>query len=135
MSAQERILIIDDNEITCEIYRQMLIVEGYEVRTAMNVEAGLREAASETPAAVLLDLHLPLSGGLEYLHRLRAESRGAAIPVAIVTGDYFIEPELAGQLNALGARIHFKPIWQEDLLRIVRELISSAIPSGSEPLR
>ena len=122
--AHARVLIIDDDQDTRETYRHMLRADGYAVRAAPTVEAGLAEAAIEQPAAVLLDLHMPLGGGLDCLRRLRAEPRWANIPVAIVTGDYFLDDRVAGELLALGARIHFKPLWQDDLQRLVKEMLA-----------
>lgn len=118
------VLIIDDDEHTRETYQHMLRADGYAVRSAPTVEAGLAEAGRERPAAVLLDLHMPLAGGLDCLRRLRAEPHLASIPVAIVTGDYFLDDRVAGELLALGARIHFKPLWQDDLQRLVKELLA-----------
>ena len=120
------ILVIDDNSSTRETFRQMLMIEGYAVRTAPTVEAGLAETAQELPAAILLDLHMPVAGGLECLRQLRAAAPWSAVPVAILTGDYFLDEAIAEELRALGARVHFKPLWEEDLRRIVQELLRGA---------
>jgi hypothetical protein len=42
-------------------------------------------------------------------------------PVTVVTGDYFVDENVVAQIEAMGARLCFKPLWQEDLVRIVRE--------------
>jgi len=119
-----RILIIDDDATTLELFEQMLIEQGYVVRAVSSVEAGLAEAAIQAPDAILLDLHLPVLDGLECLRRLRAAPLHLMTPVAILTGDYFIGDEVAGELQALGARIHFKPVWEADLRQIVESLVS-----------
>lgn len=119
-----RVLIIDDDATALELFEQMLVEEGYVVRAVQTVEAGLAEAARHTPDAVLLDLHLPLTDGLECLRRLRAAPLHLMMPVAILTGDYFLEDEVARELQALGARIHFKPVWDTDLRQIVEALVS-----------
>jgi DNA-binding response OmpR family regulator len=119
-----RVLIIDDDATALELFEQMLVEEGYVVRAVQTVEAGLAEAAMHPPDAVLLDLHLPLTDGLECLRRLRAAPLHLMMPVAILTGDYFLEDEVARELQALGARIHFKPVWDTDLRQIVEALVS-----------
>jgi DNA-binding response OmpR family regulator len=119
-----RVLIIDDDATTLELFEQMLVEQGYVVRAVLTVEAGLTEAAIHAPDAVLLDLHLPLTDGLECLRRLRAAPLHLMTPVAILTGDYFIGDEVARELKALGARIHFKPVWDADLRQIVEALVS-----------
>jgi DNA-binding response OmpR family regulator len=118
-----RVLIIEDDATALEFFEQMLVDQGYTVRAMQTVEAGLAEATRHAPDAVLLDLHLPLTDGLECLRRLRAAPLNLATPVAILTGDYFMDDEVANELQTLGARIHFKPVWEEDLRRIVKELV------------
>jgi CheY-like chemotaxis protein len=119
-----RVLIIEDDATTLEFFEQMLVEEGYIVRAVLTCEAGLAEAASHTPDAILMDLHLPLTDGLECLRRLRAAPLHLTTPVAILTGDYFLAEEVARELQALGARIHFKPVWDADLRQIVEGLVS-----------
>jgi DNA-binding response OmpR family regulator len=118
-----RVLIIEDDTTTLQFFEQMLVDQGYVVRAVSTVEDGLMEADSLRPDAVLLDLHLPLSDGLEYLRRLRAIPQKQPVPVAILTGDYFMDDDVARELQELGARIHFKPVWEDDLHRIVEGLI------------
>lgn len=118
------VLIIDDDATTLECFEQMLVEQGCIVRAVQSVEAGLVEAAKHAPDAVLLDLHLPVMGGLEGLRRLRAAYLHRMIPVAILTGDYFIDDEVARELQSLGARIYFKPIWDTDLRQILEALVS-----------
>jgi DNA-binding response OmpR family regulator len=119
-----RVLIIDDDPTTVEFFELMLVAEGYVVCTALTCEAGLAEAAIRPPGAILLDLHLPLMDGLECLRRLRANPLHVMTPVAILTGDYFVDQDVALELQELGARIHFKPVWDGDLQQIVEGLMS-----------
>jgi CheY-like chemotaxis protein len=122
-----RVLIIDDDATTLQFFEQMLVEKGHTVRAVLTVEAGLAEASLHTPDAILLDLHLPLVDGLECLRRLRAAPLNLAMPVAILTGDYFMEDAVADELQALGARIHFKPVWEDDLHRIVGQLATPRV--------
>lgn len=128
LRSHPRILIIDDDRAALACFEQMLIDEGCRVSAVATVEAGLAEAAVQPPDAVLLDLHMPIVDGLEGLRRLRGEPLHLAVPVAILTGDYFLDDDVARELQALGARIYFKPVWDADLRRIVEVLVSQ--PSG-----
>lgn len=119
-----RVLIIDDDATTLECFEQMLIEQGYDVRGAQSVEEGLAAAANHAPDAVFLDFHLPVMDGLQALRRLRGAPLHLATPVAILTGDYFLDEEVARELRTLGARIHFKPVWDTDLRQIVEALVS-----------
>jgi DNA-binding response OmpR family regulator len=101
----------------------MLRLEGYDVRTAMNAEMGLREAEQSHPDAIILDLRMPLVDGLGFLRRLRAHAAQRNTPVAIVTGDYFLGDTIAAQLRELRAEVRLKPLWLEDLADLVRRLL------------
>ena len=117
------ILIVDDDEGVTQTFARMLRLEGYVVRTAMTAETGLREAEEAHPDAIILDLRMPLIDGLGFLRRLREHEGGQATPVAIVTGDYFLEEAISDELRALGAELRFKPLWLEDLVSLARNLL------------
>jgi CheY-like chemotaxis protein len=119
------VLIVEDDEPTLETFACILADDGYAVRAATNAEAGLAEIGRSHPDAVLLDLHMPTVDGLAYLRHIRSEPGHADVPVAILTGDYFLDEHVAGELRSRGARIHIKPVWDTDLRRIVDELIES----------
>jgi DNA-binding response OmpR family regulator len=118
-----RILIVDDDEGVTQTFARMLALEGYEVRTAMNAETGLREAEKSHPDAIILDLRMPLVDGLGFLRRLREHDEQRATPVAIVTGDYFLDDAMSSELRQLGAELKFKPLWLDDLVELARTLL------------
>ncbi len=116
------ILIVDDDEAVTQTFARMLRVEGYSVRTAVTAESGLAEATRQRPDAIILDLRMPLVDGLGFLRRLRASNIGP-VPVAIVTGDYFLDDTISSEVHQLGAELLFKPLWMEDLVGLARNLI------------
>jgi two-component system, OmpR family, response regulator PrrA len=118
-----RILIVDDDEGVTTTFARMLRLEGFDVRTALNGEMGLREASRSRPDAIILDLRMPLVDGLRFLRRLRADDEQRDVPVAIVTGDYFLDDDVATELRQLGAEVKFKPLWLEDLVTLARDLL------------
>jgi two-component system response regulator PrrA len=117
------ILIVDDDEGVTQTFARMLRLEGFRVRTAMNAEMGLREAEESHPDAIILDLRMPLVDGLGFLRRLRKREDQRATPVAIVTGDYFLDDSVSAELRELGAELRFKPLWLEDLIGLARNLL------------
>lgn len=117
------ILIVDDDEGVAETFARMLKLEGYRVRTAMDAESGLREVARLRPDAIILDFRMPLVDGLGFLRRLRLRDEPYRIPVAIVTGDYFMDDTICAELKALGATVRSKPLWLEDLMVLTRGLL------------
>ncbi len=117
------ILIVDDDEGVTQTFARMLKLEGFQVRTAINAESGLKVANESQPNAIILDLRMPLVDGLGFLRRLRSQDDQRATPVAIVTGDYFLDDSVANELRELGAELRFKPLWLEDLVGLARNLL------------
>jgi DNA-binding response OmpR family regulator len=122
-----KILIVDDDEGVTQTFARMLRLEGYQVRTAMSAENGLLEAEQSHPDAIILDLRMPLVDGLGFLRRLRAQNDQRSVPVAIVTGDYFLDDTVSNELRELGAELRFKPLWLEDLVGLTRNLLRSRV--------
>jgi len=120
---QHNILIVDDDEGVAQTFTRMLKLEGYRVRTAMCATSGLRDAITNRPDAIILDLRMPLLDGLEFLRQLRSNAERRRVPVAIVTGDYFLDDTVSSELKALGAHLKFKPLWLEDLVDLARVLL------------
>jgi DNA-binding response OmpR family regulator len=123
-----KVLIIDDDEAVTQTFARMLRLEGHEVRTANNAETGLREADAQQPDAIIVDLRMPLINGLGFLYRLRSRDCYQATPVAIVTADYGLDESIARELDELGAELHYKPLWLEDLVDLARSLLRADRP-------
>jgi DNA-binding response OmpR family regulator len=123
--ATRTILIVDDDPSVTETFERMLRLEGYQVVTALSAEAGLDQAEHSHPQAIILDLRMPLVDGLQFLRRLRANAALSELPVAIVTGDYFLDDSISRELHDLGADVRFKPLWLEDLLALARNLLKT----------
>jgi CheY-like chemotaxis protein len=136
------ILIVEDDREAADVFVPMLSPYGYDVRIAADAEAGFREMCLRPPAALLVDLHLPVVDGLAFLRRLRQSAEHRHVPAAILTGDYLLDDAVTRELAALDADLYFKPVWEEDLLDIVRRLVASAaefsvdrgiIPTSARP--
>ena len=117
------VLVVDDDEGVTQSFARMLRFEGYQVGTAVSAEEGLIEAEQRHPDAIILDLRMPLVDGLGFLRRLRAHDDQRDTPVAIVTGDYFLDDSVLTELRELGAELQFKPLWLEDLVGLARTLL------------
>src|SRR5713226_2831351 len=78
----ERVLVIDDDVGLCELVKEYLAPEGYDVETTHNGERGIARALSDEHALVILDVMLPGINGFDVLRRIRAKSR---IPVLMLT--------------------------------------------------
>ena len=118
-----KVLIVDDDSGLLETFARMLRLDGYDVLTALDAETALREVAAFRPDAVIVDLRLPLSSGLTFLRELRGQEGQRHIPVAAITADYSVDALTRHDLKDLDADLFFKPLWLEDLARIVAGLI------------
>ena len=119
------ILIVDDDRAVADTFARMLKLEGFNVATAVNAETGLELADTVHPDAIILDLRMPIVNGLQFLRHIRSRKHLVEVPVAIVTGDYFLGESTAAELRSLGASIRFKPLWLEDLVALARTLLSA----------
>jgi DNA-binding response OmpR family regulator len=124
-SATRTILIVDDDRSVADTFARMLKLEGFQVATALNAEAGLELADSVQPDAIILDMRMPITNGLQFLRTIRSKAHLESVPVAIVTGDYFLSEPIQEELRSLGASIRFKPLWLEDLIALARTLVSA----------
>ena len=106
----------------------MLRLEGYEVWAALSADEGLTLAQTHRPHAVILDLRMPLTSGLQFLRAIRAIPGLTNTPVAIVTGDYYLDKAQEEEIEALGAELRYKPLWLEELVTLARELLNVSIP-------
>lgn len=122
-----RVLIVDDDVSVTDTFSRMLRLEGYEVWAAHSADEGLTLAQAHRPHAVILDLRMPLTSGLQFLRAIRAIPGLINTPVAIVTGDYHLDEAQAAEIHALGADLRYKPLWLEELVTLARELLSSPV--------
>lgn len=63
------ILIVEDDKDLNEAYQTILKQEGHEVASAVNGQEALKKATTNTPDLILLDLLMPIMGGLEFLKK------------------------------------------------------------------
>ncbi len=123
-SATRTILIVDDDRSVADTFARMLKLEGFTVATALSAEDGLELADNVRPHAIILDMRMPITNGLQFLRTIRAKPHLVDVPVAIVTGDYFLADPIQNELKALGAALRFKPLWLEDLIALAKTLVT-----------
>lgn len=83
MSNQERILVIDDEEVVREIFHRLLKSEGYRAEFCSSGEDAVKLAREKEFDAVILDVMMNGIGGLGTLQELRRTD--ADIPIIMVT--------------------------------------------------
>jgi two-component system, cell cycle response regulator DivK len=83
--AGERVLVVEDNEKSMKLFRDVLQATGYRTVEATTGAEAVELAAEHGPDLVLMDIQLPDLDGAEALSRLRADVRTASIPVLALT--------------------------------------------------
>ncbi len=78
-----RLLLIEDNPDTRQIYKDVFEREGFDILLAEDGEKGLSYAQATLPEVILLDLMLPKLNGFDLLKRLRDQEETRGIPVMI----------------------------------------------------
>ena len=85
---KKKILIIEDDQIVANIYRNKFSVEGYDVEIALDGEVGAELINSYHPDAVILDLVLPKLTGVELMKRVRAQPDTEKLPIIVFSNTY-----------------------------------------------
>jgi len=93
-TAPRKILVIDDEEVSRYLLRQLFLSPDQVIEAANGAE-GLRFARDEQPELILLDLLMPDDNGLEVLERLRADTKTAGIAVVVSSSRTLDETERA----------------------------------------
>jgi len=78
-----KVLLVDDEEISRYLVRQLLPRGAYDLREAANALDGLEQAKTARPDVILLDLNMDTVDGFEFLNRLR-KAEGAGAPPAVI---------------------------------------------------
>ena len=76
--AGKRALVADDNEDSRKLATLMLKREGMIVAQAENGRQAVDQACAEMPELILMDLEMPVMGGLEALRAIRAGGNASA---------------------------------------------------------
>jgi len=84
----KKILIIEDDQIVANIYRNKFATEGYEVEVALDGLLGLELVRRFRPDAVILDLMLPKMSGVEVMKTLRLEDDFQKLPFIVFSNTY-----------------------------------------------
>jgi putative two-component system response regulator len=94
--AKTKILIVDDMQSNLELLSQMLRLNGYETRTALNGAHALTTAQTEPPDLVLLDINMPEMSGYEVCDHLKAHETTRDIPVIFISALNEVQNKVKG---------------------------------------
>jgi CheY-like chemotaxis protein len=125
------VLVVEDDADIREALVELLLVEGYEVHGSPNgAEAfqWLQAHALGGDAMVLLDIRMPVMGGLEFLTKLRAEPAFENIGVLVFTASTGDAHQLLHQPAVRG--LLRKPSSSQDILATIDACWGQLHPSS-----
>jgi phosphate regulon transcriptional regulator PhoB len=131
MTAEEHILIVEDEASIAEVLEYNLGKEGFRVRVAERGDEALAAAREAVPDLILLDLMLPGVDGLTVLRELKRDEALAAIPVIVLTAKAEEVDRIVGL--ELGADDYVtKPFSPREVLLRVKAVLRRREAEGEE---
>jgi CheY-like chemotaxis protein len=118
---EQRILVVDDQADSRQFLRLLLVGAGFAVREAANGSEAVSVAESWQPRCILMDLRMPVMGGIEAITEIRRHEYGRAIRIISLTASVFVEDR--AQVLAAGAdRFMTKPVHVTELFEQIAVL-------------
>ena len=120
LNLAKNILIIDDEREFCSLMTEFLTEEGYSVDVAYNGEEGIAKVDSFKPDLILLDIKMPVLGGIEAFKIIKEKSN---TPIIIITGSS--ANDIKEQCDSLGC-CHFipKPINLDEIQEKIESILN-----------
>ena len=100
----KKILLVEDEKILVEMYKDKFSEAGFDVYSAFEAEEGLRLAKKEKPDLVVLDILLPKGNGIFFLQQLRKDPSTSS--VSVIAFSNFDDPETKKRALKLGAKAY-----------------------------
>ncbi|MBI5898521.1 MAG: CHASE domain-containing protein [Rhodocyclales bacterium] len=113
-----RILLAEDDPMNREIAVLLLGQAGLDVDPAPDGEVAVAMAEQRDYALILMDMQMPVMGGVEATRRIRAQEKGHRVPIVAITANAFAEDRercLAAGMNDFIA----KPFNPEQLYAVI----------------
>ncbi len=102
MAKELRILLIDDDELSRDIYAEVFVNSGFKVLKAKDGVEGLDIATKEKPDVIFTGIIMPRMDGFSLMQELKKNVSTANIPVAIFS--HFGRKEDQERAKELGAK-------------------------------
>ena len=117
--SQAKLLVIDDDPVTCRLLGLQLEMEGYLCTTLVHPDRVLEVIEEELPSLVLVDYHLGTQDGLGLLQMIRDQEACHDLPIVVMSGlDHRRESVSAGANGFV-----LKPFSVQDLMTTIREAL------------
>ena len=116
------ILVIEDNEQNLYLMRFLLENHGYSVAEAKDGQEGIQAACLLRPAAILLDIQLPVMNGYAVAEEIRRHEALKTVPIIVVTS-YAMAGDREQALAAGATDYIEKPIDPDTFIERIRKYV------------
>jgi len=123
---QKRIIIVEDEPDTIEMFAEMMRLSGYSVLKSYGGPPAMELISEEKPDVVVLDIMMPEVSGMDVLDHMRNDPELKEIPVVIVSAKSMPHDIQAG-LEA-GASVYLtKPVTYQQLNEAVQKSLDGTV--------
>lgn len=120
-----RILVVEDMAQLAELYREVLMLHGFEVTIAQDGTTALKLLTERTFHAAMVDIDLPDISGFDVVERARAAGRLSQTRVVFCTGGY-VEERMAKSRQFPNSGFMSKPFSIKQLLTTVSDALGGS---------
>lgn len=121
---EKSILLIDDDELLCDMVAQLLELEGYSVAVAHDGRKGLEMVGQMQFDCILLDLVMPKMDGLQFMRRV-AEEMPDHPPIVVISAS--VTNDILAEGRDFGVRgMIRKPVTAQDLVAAIEKVTADA---------
>lgn len=120
-----KILLVEDNEMNRDMLSRRLKRKGFEVVIAVDGQAGVDMAKSESPDLILMDLSLPIMDGWEATRNIKGDGATQSIPVIALTA-HAMQGDEEKALEAGCDDYDTKPVQFKRLLEKIGKFVDNA---------
>lgn len=124
------VLLVDDDECSLLVVKELLTVAGLEVLPAYSGADAMQWLQERTVAAVLLDLNMPTLNGLETAQQIRLLPQGQQLPIIALSGANSAQ-EMAEAVRAGMNDYLAKPVMSLALINCLLKWIPAGISTPS----
>ena len=120
-----KIVIIEDEPDTAEMYAEMMRISGYEVVKFFGGHSAVDQLVDQQPDAVVLDLMMPDMSGLDVLNYIQEQPSLSELPVIIVSAKAMPE-DIEKGMKAGAVAYLTKPVSFADLRVAIDEAVADS---------
>jgi len=125
-----RVLLVDDEEITHYLVRQLLPRSQYRVSNARDGREALDHLPEYRPDVILLDLAMPGMNGFAFLSYLRQDISSAELPVIVLTSSV-LDPQERSSLNSTSMILSKSELASDTLINAIGGVLRSEANLGA----